>query len=256
MREFVSPPQNHVWEMNQKIQKIEQNLNTLTSNQDIPLKLRKVGDHEYKLYVDLNGDQLSQLKNNPNSSIMGIPIDLSSSANYPSFVNFSKYSYAEGQMLIQSISINYQDMSDDTSHFTNRSDRPDDTSHLSVDIIRYKPNFNSYMDISNSDLLIVPFNQSYQLETNFLKYLLQYFNINDEQATITNLKIEDLTIEGTYIIKTGSTFYPISNLDSVIKFPEGKAPTFEVNKTYILKVTYDAESRNYYCTDVKSFSNT
>ena len=57
MREFVSPPQNHMWEMNQKIQKIEQNLNTLTTNQDIPLKLRKVEDHKYELYVDLNADQ-------------------------------------------------------------------------------------------------------------------------------------------------------------------------------------------------------
>ena len=35
------------------------------------------GVAKYKLYVDLNEDQLSQLKNNPNSSIMGILIDLS-----------------------------------------------------------------------------------------------------------------------------------------------------------------------------------
>lgn len=247
MREFISPPQNHVWEMNQKIQKIEQNLNTLTTNQDIPLKLRKIGDHEYKLYVDLNADQLSQLKNNPNSSIMGIPIDLSFMANFPNNVAFSKYSYSANQMFIHSISIDYDGMPD--------SDRPDNTSHLIANVITYKPNFKQYMNISDSDQSIVPFNQSSIFKRNILRQIFDIFNIKDRQASIINLKVEDLTIEGTYIIKTGSTLFSISNLDIVIKFPEGK-PTFEVNKTYILKVTYDATSGNYYCTDVKSFSNT
>ena len=242
MREFVSPPQNHMWEMNQKIQKIEQNLNTLTTNQDIPLKLRKVEDHKYELYVDLNADQLSELKNNPNSSIMGIPIDLSFMANFPFNVAFSKYSYDRDmdQMLIQMINIYY-------GNYTN---------NLKADIRTYQSNFNEYMDISDSDLLIRGFNESSELKSSILEVIFDYFNIKDEQASIINLEIKDLTTEGTYIIKTGSTFSPISNLNSVIKFPEGKAPTFEVNKTYILKVTYDAKSNNYYCTDVKSFSNT
>ena len=79
--------------MNQKIQKIEQNLNTLSVYQNIPLKLRKVKDHKYELYVDVNKDEILQLKNNPNSSIMGIPIDLchpSSLDDYPG-AYFSKY---------------------------------------------------------------------------------------------------------------------------------------------------------------------
>ena len=40
MREFVSPPQNYVWEMNQKIQKIEQNLNTLQDAENNIQKLK------------------------------------------------------------------------------------------------------------------------------------------------------------------------------------------------------------------------
>ena len=89
----------------------------------------------------------------------------------------------------------------------------------------------------------------------FLQEILSYFNIEDKQASITNLIIADLTAEATYIIKTGSTLHTINNLDKFIKFPEGKAPTFEVNKTYILKVTYDTKSTNYYCTYIKSYNN-
>lgn len=247
MREFISPPQNHVWEMNQKIQKIEQNLNTLTTNQDIPLKLRKIGDHEYKLYVDLNADQLSQLKNNPNSSIMGIQIDLSpmyTSMNDKVF--FNKYSYSitnDNSILLQSICIDYNIPSDIT---------------VSYNILNENSNWVFYKDISNKDYTASDddlFNLSDLLKLLSRIIILQYFNIEDGQASITNLIVKDLTTGGTYIIKTGSTSHTITNLDSVIKFPEGK-PTFEVNKTYILKVTYDATSGNYYCTDVKSFSNT
>ena len=51
-------------------------------------------DHKYELYVDLNKDQLLQLKNNPNSSIMGIPIDLSLFATFSDYtVVYTKYSY-------------------------------------------------------------------------------------------------------------------------------------------------------------------
>ena len=243
MREFVSPPQNHVWEMNQKIQKIEQNLNTLIANQDIPLKLKKVEDHKYELYVDLNKDQLLQLKNNPNSSIMGIPRDLSSLATSvespDNTIFYTKYSYMD-DVIMQQIQIDYS--------------RP--SISLLYHIMRYRPNYIFNIDIQDYDYEV----NSNILFNNFkhwmLPAILQYFGIEDEQASITNLDLIDLTTEGTYIIKTGSTLHTIPNLDKSIKFPAGETPTFEVNKTYILKVTYDNDSDTYYCTDVKSYSNT
>ena len=123
----------------------------------------------------------------------------------------------------------------------------------------YIPNYIFNIDIQDYDYEVnsnILFNNSKNSKYILLPIILQSFGIEDEQASITNLNVIDLTTKGTYIIKTGSTLHTIPNLDKFIKFPEGKAPTFEVNKTYILKVTYDNNSDTYYCTDVKSYSNT
>ena len=52
MREFVSPPQNHVWEMNQKIQKIEQNLNTLQDAENNIQKTEATRENNEKIRQD------------------------------------------------------------------------------------------------------------------------------------------------------------------------------------------------------------
>ena len=96
---------------------------------------------------------------------------------------------------------------------------------------------------------------TFEIKSYILKHILHYFNIEDEQASITNLTVTSGITEGTYIIKTGSTLHTILDLYKAIMFPEGKAFTFETNKTYILKVTYDIDSDNYYCTDIKLYSN-
>lgn len=247
MREFVSPPQNHVWEMNQKIQKIEQNLNILNVYQNIPLKLRKVKDHKYELYVDVNKDEILQLKYNPNSSIMGIPIDLShpsSLDDYPG-AYFSKYTtgidIGIDCILFQEIWIDYgNDPTGELRTTITVSYRKDISFDINISDYNYT--------LSEDDL----FNTSSFLKSSISKVILEYFNIEDEQASIINLSAYDETTEGTYIIKTGSTLHTLSGLDK-FKFPEGKAPTFETNKTYILKVTYF--NNTYYCTDIKSYNN-
>lgn len=209
-----------------------------------PLKLKKIEDHKYELYVDADKDQLLQLKNYPGSSIWGIPINVTPIAlRHTDSIYFSGY-YQSGALLIfQQIDIDYS--------------IPEDLA-LSFNINVYHPDLSVYINISKSDYLLSEkdvINVSESYLNIFISQLLKYYNIDDTEATITNINVLDATAEGTYIIKTGNTLHTISNLDTYIIFPENKIPTFEVNKTYFLKVTYDYAKNMCYCTDIKSFSN-
>lgn len=180
---------------------------------------------------------------------MGIPIDLShpsSLDDYPG-AYFSKYTTGIDInidcILFQEVWIDYGN---------------EPTGELRITItVSYKSDISLGIDISDYDYTLSEddlFNTSSFLKRSISQAILEYFNIEDEQASIINLSAYDETTEGTYIIKTGSTLHTLSGLDK-FKFPEGKVSTFEVNKTYILKVFYDTMSNTYYCTDIKSYNN-